>query len=91
VNKEELHEKFYSNIEYLQQNIPPDDIYLFTEQTFMACLYFLKRWSDCEDLDEVCKNDPIAEKWIVNVVGFQRLKEDKIPVQLDLDLKSIED
>ena len=91
MHKEELREKFYSNVEYLQQNIPPDDIYLFSEQTFMACLYFLKRWSDCEDLDEVCKNDPSAEKWIVNVVGFQRLKEDKIPVQLDLDLKGIED
>ena len=42
MNKEEIRKKFEENVAYLQRNIPPDDIYLFTEQTFMAALFFLQ-------------------------------------------------
>ena len=91
MNKEELKEKFEKNVQFLQRNIPPDDIYIFAEQTFMAALFFLSKWNSHEDLNEVCKNDLIAKKWIVNIIGFQRCKDEDIDVDLNLNLESIED
>ncbi len=86
-----MRHKFYENVAYLEQTIPPDDIYLFTEQTFMAALFFLKKWSECADLNEVCKHDEVAKKWITNIIGFQRLKDAKMEANINLDLESVEE
>lgn len=90
MDKEELEEKFYKNIEYLQRNIPPDDIYIFTEQTFMAAMFFMHKWSKKEDLNEVCKTDPIAKKWINNILNMQKYKDANEDLTLNLDLESLE-
>jgi len=91
VNKEELLKKFEQNIQYLKRNVPPDDIYMFTEQTFMAALFFLHKWSEWADINEEMKNDEVARKWVTNIVGFQRLKDMNEDVHLDLNMKSIEE
>lgn len=90
MNKEELKEKFEKNVDYLKRNIPPDDIYMFAEQTFMACMFFLQKWGDWVDLNEECKNDPISNKWIRNIIGLQMCRDKEQDIELDLDLKSVE-
>jgi len=91
MNKEELLKKFEKNVQYLKNNIPPDDIYVFAEQTFMAAMYFLHGWSEWDDLNMVCKTDPIAKKWITNILALQKLKDLNDPVILDLGLEEMED
>lgn len=91
MNKEELLKKFEKNVQYLKNNIPPDDIYAFAEQTFMAAMYFLHRWNGWEDLNEIAKDDPIAKKWIVNITALQIMKDRYEPVDLDLGLEEMED
>lgn len=86
MDKKELMEKYEKNLVYLKRTIPPDDIYDFSEQTFMAALFFLKQWSELEDLEEVMKKDPIAMKWIINILSFQRCKDEEIDINLDLNL-----
>jgi len=90
MNKEEMQNKFNKYVDYLKRNIPPDDIYLFAEQTYMATLFFLYKWSDWVDINEECKKDPIAKKWVENIIGLQICKDKEIDIDLDLDLKSIE-
>lgn len=90
MNKEELKAKFEKNVEYLKRNVPPDDIYLFAEQTFMATLFFLHKWSEWVDVNEECLADPVAKKWVTNIIGLQMAKDKEIDVNLDLDLKSVE-
>lgn len=90
MNREELKEKFERNVDYLKRNVPPDDIYMFAEQTFMATLFFLHKWSEWADINEECKNDPVAKKWVTNIVGLQMCKDKELDVNLDLDLKSVE-
>lgn len=91
MDKDELRLKFEKSVQYLQRNIPPDDIYPFAEQTIMAALYFLDRWCDCVDIAEIYKNDVIAKKWINNIVGLQLCKQKDIDIDLDLNLESIEE
>lgn len=91
MSKEELFKKFEKNVQYLKNNIPPDDIYAFAEQTFMAALYFMHRWSTWEDLNEIAKEDPIAKKWIVNILSLQMMKDRNEAVELDLGLDEMEE
>ena len=91
MNKEELFEKFEKNVKYLQENIPPDDIYPFAEQTFMACMYFLKRWSDFHDLHKEIDENPISAKWIRNILSLQHCREEDIKINLDLGLHDIDE
>ena len=90
MNKEEMKAKFLKNVEYLERNIAPDDIYLFAEQTLMACLFFLQKWSDWVDIKEELQRDPVAKKWVTNIVALQICRDREIDVELDLDLKSVE-
>jgi len=85
-----MKEKFEKNVEYLKRNIPPDDIYMFAEQTFMATLFFLHKWNEWVDINEEAQKDPVVKKWVTNIVGLQMCKDKEQEVQLDLDLKSIE-
>lgn len=91
MNKEELKEKFEKNVEYLKKVVPPDDIYLFSEQTFMAALFFLKKWSEKTSITEEMLRDPITDKWVTNILGFLECKEKDLDINLDLNMQSIEE
>lgn len=91
MNREELKEKFEKNVEFLKRNVPPDDIYLFAEQTFMATLFFLHKWSEWVDINDECSKCPFAKKWVNNIVGLQMCKDKEQDVNLDLNMPSIED
>ena len=86
-----MKKKFEQNVDYLKRNVPPDDIYMFAEQTFMAALYFMHKWSEWVDVSDECNLDPIAKKWVTNIIGLQICKDKELDVSLDLDLKSIEE
>lgn len=87
MNKEELKAKYEQNVEYLRRNVPPEEIYEFAEQTYMATLYFLSKWSDWEDINEVCKSNPIAEKWVTNIMGLLKCRD----MGIDVDITTGED
>lgn len=90
MNKEDLLKKFEKNVDYLQRNIPPDDIYVFAEQTFMAALFFLHSWSEVVNLEQEMKEDPVVRKWINNILGFQAMKDKDQDVNIDLGLSGLE-
>ena len=90
MNKEEMKAEFEKNVQFIQRNIPPDDIYIFAEQTFMAAMFFLTKWSKFVDVLEECEKDPVTKKWVHNLIGLQIFKDQGIDFSLDLDLKSLE-
>ena len=91
MNKEELKQKFEKNVEYLKRNIPPEDIYIFAEQTYMATLFFLNKWSEWVDLQEEATKDPVTRKWVRNILGLLASRDLEEEIELDLDLKSLGD
>lgn len=82
--------KFEANIAYLKRNIPPDDIYMFAEETFMAALFFLHKWSEWVDINEEGKHDPVVKKWVCNIMGLLKCRDEGLDVDLDLDWGSVE-
>ncbi len=84
-------EQFEKNITYLRRNIPPDDVYIFAEQTFMAAMFFLWKWKDHIDIREECANDPIAAKWVENIGGFYLTREKGIDIQYNLNMESLDE
>jgi len=86
-----MKENFEKNVAYLQKIVPPDDIYLFTEQTFMASLFFLKKWSEHVKLTEEMLRDPVTDKWVRNIIGLLDCRERGVDVNLDLNLESMDE
>jgi len=91
MNKEEIRKKFEENVLYLKRNIPPDDIYMFSEQTFMAAMYFMHRWAEWVDLREEALKDLVAKKWMINIMALAMAKDQNQDMTLDLDMKSVEE
>lgn len=91
MNKEELKKQFEKYVDYLKRNVPPDDIYLFAEQTHMAAMYFLFKWSEWADIEAECQDNLVTRKWVANILGLQRMKEQNIDINLDLNLGSVDE
>ncbi len=91
MNKQEMLEIFEKNINYLKKVIPPDDIYIFAEETYMACLFFLKKWSDHVDMTEEMLRDPVVDKWVKNIMGYLDSRDKNEEISLDLGFESLEE
>ena len=64
---------------------------MFAEQTFMAAMFFLHKWSEIVDVAEEARHNEVIKKWVTNIIGLQLCKEQGEDVTLDLDFKSVED
>jgi hypothetical protein len=91
MNKKELFEKFEKNVNYLKRNIPPDDIYVFAEQTFMAALFFIHKWSEWVTITEEMDKDKVVHKWVSNILGFHEYRIEGKDIDLDLNLNMEEE
>lgn len=80
MNKDELMAEFERHVAWLQRNIPPDDIYMFAEQTLMAARFFMHKWaSNCPNVREVIAEDKPTQQWsknVINVLNLQNRGED---------------
>lgn len=91
MDKKQLQEEFEKNVKFLQRVVPPDDIYAFAEETYMAALFFLKKWSECEDIKIVAKDDEVAKKYVNNICSFLVCRNKNMDIRINLDLESVED
>ncbi len=86
MNKKEVMEQFEKNVAYLRKVIPPDDIYAFAEQSLIASLYFLHRWNEWEDLDEICRKEKVTRSHVYNILGLMKARDKNADFILDLNL-----
>lgn len=91
MGKEELRSQFEKNVAYLQRNIPPDDIYMFCEQTFMSAIFFLKKLCEHVNIDEEMTKDSATRCWVKNIISFQLAREQNIDVSVNLDPWNLND
>jgi hypothetical protein len=91
MSKEEILARFNKNVAYIEKVIPPDDIYLFTEQTLMAAIYFLGMLNEVIDMNEACKQNPILKKWVINIVSFHKCQVDNLDIELNLDMERMDE
>ena len=86
MDKKQLNELYEKNVGWLRRNVPPDDIYDFAEQTYMAALYFMQRYSYEVDFAKELKNNPITKKWAGNLAGLLRYRDEGRDVKIDMEL-----
>jgi len=89
--KQEMYDRFKKNVEYIEKTVPPDDIYLFTEQTLMAALYFLRTLQDFTDIKQLCRDDPIFAKWTENIGAFYLAQVNDFEMTLDLKMDEFDE
>ena len=87
MNNDEVLSIFYKNIEFLQKTIPPDDIYVYAEQTFIAALFFIYRLKECINFEEEMKKDPTLRKYATNILLMLEAKERDIDCRFNLGLE----
>lgn len=91
MDKARLLKEYEKNITWLRRNIPPDDIYDFAEQTYMAALYFLKRLSMVVDINEEFQDYPVSKKWATNICSILHLRDNNLDSAIDMKLEVLED
>jgi hypothetical protein len=69
----EFEEKFHRELQWLKDNIPPDEIYEFALKAFMAGEYFLYRWSKWDDLHEEYQKNQMAALLMYNIMAVRML------------------
>ena len=84
MDKKKLLEKFEKNVLYLRRNIPPDDIYMFAEQTYMAAMFFLYKWSDHVDIQKEMDRDEPTNVWVSNLLTLQELRDKNADISLEV-------
>lgn len=91
MDKARLLKEYEKNIAWLRRNVPPDDIYDFAEQTYMAALYFLKRMSMLVDMRKELDTYPPSKKYATNLCLVLHLREQGIDSPLDFNLDVYDD
>lgn len=91
MDKQEFLKKYERNIAWLRRNIPPDDIYDFAEQTYMAALFFLRLASVDPDFMKLLQECPITRKWSQNLCSLLHLRDNNIDSAIDMKLEVIDD
>lgn len=90
MEKEELKAQFEKNVSYLQKTIPPDDIYIFAEQTLMASVFFIRKLGEYTDLQTLAEEDAVFRKWLTNVGSFYTAQLREIDMTLDLKMDDLD-
>lgn len=87
LSNEDFLAKFERNIQYLQVNIPPDDIYIFGERMHMAACFFLKALSMYASINDICKMDPVAASFVKMVMGMLSARDKGIGMKMEVITK----
>lgn len=90
MDRQEIFEMFCKNVEFLQKTVPPDDIYIFAEQTFLAALFFLKKYSTLVDIEAEKDKDPAMYKYASNLMLMLDAKEKNLNCKFDLGMDEFE-
>lgn len=74
--KEKQLERFYGEVQWLRDVVPPDDIYEFGQYTIMAAEYFMASLNDTIDIVEEVKKDKVLHTWVNNILYLRRMREE---------------
>ena len=91
MNQDEMMDLFYKNVEFLHKTIPPDDIYIYAEQTYIAALFFMFKLKKFVDFEEEMQKDTVLAKYASNLMLMLEAKEKNLNCYFDFGLDKIEE
>lgn len=91
MDKEELLKSYREDVQWLRDNIPPDDIYEFAEQALLSAEFFISCWNEWVDVFEECEKHPATKTWFTNVMGLRALRNESKKSKVDIKLRDTND
>ena len=88
--KQKLLDQYHIDVQWLRDNIPPDDIYDFAEQALLSAEFFILKWAEWVDVDEERDKDKLVNIWFQNVIGIMALQAESFKTRLNLEMKDPE-
>lgn len=79
--------RFEEDVLFLQKNIPPDDIYTFSQQTLNSCMHFIEVLTDFANLDDLAEENEETHMHLSNILALVSHQHQKKDIQLNLELK----
>lgn len=89
--KKKQFEIFESNVKWLRNAIPRDDVYDFAEQTLMACDYFIYKLNELSDLPNEGVKDPLLEGWLKNIMFIRRSRKEKYQGIIQVSMRLVDE
>lgn len=83
--KEKLLRSFELYVSWLRNNIPPDDIYEFTQQLLLACAVFMRDIEFSEDFKKKMDENFELLVWYTNVSALLDAQGKGIPIKINFD------
>lgn len=90
MNEEEHKEQmdiFNKQVQWLKDNIPPEDIYTFAQQSILSAMFFIGKWNEWVDVFKEAENDKNVDIWLTNISTVCELQEENIPTKLNVKMK----
>lgn len=75
---------YCKRIQFLRDNIAPDDIYEFAEQALTGGEFFLNRWSELQDIKEISKDCLMTRAFVNSFISMRKLCDDDYKGGIDI-------
>jgi hypothetical protein len=89
MEKDELDAMLERDVAYLQRNIPPDDIYLFAQNTLLATYLLAYEVGRIVGIGGFEKLPKITQKCLKNISWFKHNQEAGTDVEIDLNTNGL--
>lgn len=90
MNEEELDNRLEKDVAYLQRNIAPDDIYLFTQNALLANYLLAYEFMKLVGAENYYKLPKITRNCIRNISYFKHHQENDIEIEIDLNTNGLD-
>lgn len=77
--------QFEKDVIWLQQHLPPDDVYQFCQQALIGAAFLVEKWKNGENFSELAQNDPLTRVWLQNIFGILGLQRTNVKGLINTD------
>jgi hypothetical protein len=79
--------QFDQDVIWLQQHLPPDDVYQFCQQALIGAAFLIDKWKAGEDYSQLAKSDPLTRVWLDNIYGILGLQRTIVDGLINTDME----
>lgn len=81
-------DQFEQDVIWLQEHLPPDDVYQFCQQCLIGAAFLVDKWKQGADFEELANKDPLTRVWLQNIYGILGLQRTDIKGIINTDMET---
>lgn len=83
--------EYRRDVEWLRSHVARDDIYDFAQQCLGMAEYFMVELNRICNLFELTDDDRVLQRYVINILSLQKMKDDKSTQMINTELIRIDD